>query len=258
MTAIESAGLELQSVSVAARAVPLVHAVSIMAEPGSFLGIIGPNGAGKSSLLRTVYRATRPASGRILLDGTDIWRKPARWCAQRIGAVLQDMPAEFPLTARDVLAMGRAPHQFAHAAESVHDRALIEAAIGLLDLGALVARRFSSLSGGERQRVLLARALVQQPRLLVLDEPTNHLDLHHQMAFLELVGSIGLTVIAALHDLTLAAMFCDRLVMLDRGRVVAAGTPEQVLTAARLRAVYGVDTVIRQHPVRGTVVVLPT
>ncbi|TVR09196.1 MAG: ABC transporter ATP-binding protein [Salinarimonadaceae bacterium] len=257
MSAIPNATLGIEGLCVNARRLSLLQDASLQVAAGEFVGLIGPNGAGKSTLLRTIYRARRPDSGKVLLDGVDLWAQSARWGAQRVGAVLQDMPADFPLTLRDVVAMGRAPHQAAHAAENAHDAALIGAAIDLLSLRHLQDRLFATLSGGERQRALLARALVQQPRLLVLDEPTNHLDLRHQVEFLDLVRGIGVSVIAALHDLSLAAMVCDRLVMLDHGRVVADGPPEAVLTPARLRAVFGVATVIQRHPTRGTLVVLP-
>lgn len=257
MPVIPPAELTLERITVRLGGAALLHDASLAVRPGEFVGLLGPNGAGKSTLLRTIYRARRPDIGRVMLDGTDIWRQPARWGAQRIGAVLQDMPTDFPLTVRDVVAMGRAPHQADHAAESVTDRALITAALDLLTLSPLSGRLFATLSGGERQRVLLARALVQQPRLLVLDEPTNHLDLRHQVAFLDMVRGVGVSVIAALHDLSLAARVCDRLVLLDRGRIVADGPAEDVLTPATLRAVYGLDTLIQRHPTRGSIVVLP-
>lgn len=257
MTLIAPARLEIERVSIRIGLRWLVDDVSLHVAPGEFLGLLGPNGAGKSTLLRTIYRARRPDTGRVSLDGTDLWAQTPRWGAQRVGAVLQDMPADFPLSVRDVIAMGRVPHQSAHAAENAHDRAQIDAALDLLDLRPFTDRLFATLSGGERQRVLLGRALVQQPRLLVLDEPTNHLDLRHQVAFLTLVRRIGVSVIAALHDLTLAAMVCDRLALMDHGRLVADGRPEDVLTPARIRQVYGLDTLIQRHPTRGTLVVLP-
>lgn len=257
MTVIAPARLEIERLSIRIGPRWLVDDVSLHVAPGEFLGLLGPNGAGKSTLLRTIYRARQPDKGRVSLDGTDLWAQTTRWGAQRVGAVLQDMPADFPLSVRDVIAMGRVPHQSAHAAENAHDRAQIDAALDLLDLRAFADRLFATLSGGERQRVLLGRALVQQPRLLVLDEPTNHLDLRHQVAFLTLVRRIGVSVIAALHDLTLAAMVCDRLALLDQGRLVADGPPADVLTPARIRQVYGLDTLIQRHPTRGTLVVLP-
>lgn len=254
---IAPAALALEHVSVRAGGRALVDAVSLAAAPGEMVGLIGPNGAGKSTLLRSIYRAQRPDAGAVRLDGTDLWAQSVRWAAQRVAAVLQDMPAEFPLTVTDVVAMGRAPHKSALAADTEEDVALIDAAIALMDLLPLRARPFAQLSGGERQRALLARALVQQPRLLVLDEPTNHLDLRHQVGFLDLVRRTGATVVAALHDLTLAAMVCDRLVLLDGGRAVAEGPPAEVLTAERIGAVYGLPVTVTRHPSRGTPLVLP-
>ncbi|MEO1226077.1 MAG: ABC transporter ATP-binding protein [Pseudomonadota bacterium] len=249
--------LEIAGVTVRAGTQTLVDDVTLEVPPGMFLGLLGPNGAGKSTLLRTVYRMIRPDAGVVRLNGEDAWRRAAAWVARHVGAVVQDMPAEFPLTVRDVVAMGRSAHKALLEPDTPHDAALIDAAIALQQLGEFQHRTFRTLSGGERQRALLARALVQQPQILVLDEPTNHLDIHYQLSLLRFVREIGVTVIAALHDLNLAAMFCDRLCLMDRGRVVALGTPEDVLTPARLGEVYGVDATIQRHPRTGTVWVLP-
>lgn len=249
--------LDIEGVSVSAGEAPLVRDVSLVVAPGEMLGVLGPNGAGKSSLLRTIYRMSRPATGRVLVNGEDIWRRSATWVAQHVGAVLQDMPADFPLTVRDVVAMGRSAHKALLEPDTPHDAALIAAAITLQRLDALEHRPFRTLSGGERQRVLLARALVQQPQVLVLDEPTNHLDIRYQLSLLRFLRETGVTVIAALHDLNLAAMFCDRLCLMEGGRVVAQGTPEQVLTEDRIAEVYGIEALIQRHPRSGTLWVLP-
>jgi iron complex transport system ATP-binding protein len=175
---------------------------------------------------------------------------------RRIGTVLQDMPTDFPLTVRDVVAMGRSAHKGLLDPDNATDRAIVDAATGLLELTDLTDRPFSLLSGGERQRVLVARALVQQPGLLVLDEPTNHLDIHHQLSLLRLIRRLGVTVLVALHDLNLAAMFCDRLCLLSAGHQVATGTPAQVLTPQTLRTVYRIQTHITPHPRTGTPLVV--
>ncbi|WP_373352804.1 ABC transporter ATP-binding protein [Pseudoroseicyclus sp. CXY001] len=249
--------LTLDRVSFEAGGRPLLQAASLDIAPGEMVGLLGPNGAGKSTLLRTIYRINRPTSGRVLVDGEEAWAQSAAWVAQRVGAVLQDMPADFPLTVEEVVAMGRSAHKRLFEPDSAHDHALIEAAIALLQLREFRARAFRTLSGGERQRVLLARAMVQQPRILVLDEPTNHLDIRFQLSLLRFVRQIGVTVIAALHDLNLAAMFCDRLCVLDQGRVVAVGRPEEVLTAERVSAVWGTEMLVQRHPVSGKVWLLP-
>ncbi|MCC5780635.1 ABC transporter ATP-binding protein [Nitratireductor sp. B36] len=250
--------LDLRSVTVKAGRKTLVDRVSIHVREGEMVGLIGPNGAGKSSLLRTAYRINKPASGTVHVNGEDVWRQPTEWVARNVGAVLQDMPADFPLTVRDVVAMGRSAHKKLLEPDTAHDHALLAAAIALMGLAPFQDRAFRTLSGGERQRVLVARALVQQPSILVLDEPTNHLDIHHQLQLLHFLRGLQTTVVAALHDLNLAAMFCDRLCVLDQGHLVAEGTPESVLTSDLLRRVYRIEATIARHPETGNVWVMPS
>ena len=254
---IEPGSLSLDNVSFAMGERLLVRDISLDVAPGEMIGLLGPNGAGKSSLLRTIYRTNRPSSGTVLVNGRNVWQQSASWAARHVGAVLQDMPADFPLTVRDVVAMGRSAHKKLLEADNEHDRALIEAALELLQLSPLQARLFRTLSGGERQRVLVARALVQQPAVLVLDEPTNHLDIHHQLQLLRFVQSLGITVIAALHDLNLAAMFCDRLCLLNHGRMEALGTPEAVLTTHNLARVFRIEATLTRNPRTNSVWVMP-
>ena len=254
---IDPGSLSLDKVSFAMGERLLVREISLDVAPGEMIGLLGPNGAGKSSLLRTIYRTNRPSSGTVLVNGKNVWQQSASWAARHVGAVLQDMPADFPLTVRDVVAMGRSAHKKLLEADNDHDRALIEAALELLQLSPLQARLFRTLSGGERQRVLVARALVQQPAVLVLDEPTNHLDIHHQLQLLRFVQSLGITVIAALHDLNLAAMFCDRLCLLNHGQMEALGTPEAVLTTDNLARVFRVEATLTRNPRTNSVWVMP-
>ncbi len=257
MTIVPGA-LTIEDVSFNIGAARLVDDVSLEVAPGEMVGLLGPNGAGKSTLLRTVYRINRPSEGRVLVDGEDVWKRPSAWVARHVGAVLQDMPAEFPLTVIDIVAMGRSAHKALLEPDTGHDRRLIEAALELLQLAPFAGRPFRTLSGGERQRVLLARALVQQPGILVLDEPTNHLDIHYQLSLLRFIREIGRTVIAALHDLNLAAMFCDRLCLMDRGRVAAIGTPDEVLTPVTMRQVYGIEAHMTRHPATGRIWMMPS
>lgn len=234
----------------------LVDEVSATAAAGEVVGVLGPNGSGKSTLLRMVYRAQRPDGGRVLLDGEDVWAHSQRWVAQRIGVVLQDMPGDFPLTVRDVVMMGRFAGKRTLDSVGEEDRRLVDAAVRLVELVELVDQPFGLLSGGERQRVLIARALVTQARLLVMDEPTNHLDIHHQLGTLDLVRRLGVTVLVALHDLNLAARYCDRIYLLDQGRLAAAGEPEAVLTPPVLGDIYQVSVQIQTHPTAGTPLVV--
>ena len=255
----EPGTLRAEEVSVVIGGRPLVDRVGLTAAPGEVVGLVGPNGAGKSTLLRTFYRAQRPTSGRVLLDGDDIWRIPGKHLARRLAAVLQETPGEFELTVHDVVAMGRTPHKRAFQGDDATDRAVIAEALAELEAGHLAGAPFDRLSGGEKQRVLIARALAQRTGTLVLDEPTNHLDLRHQIDALRLVRRLGATALVALHDLNLAAAHCDRICVLHDGRLVAAGAPADVLTPDLLAEVYRVDADVHPHPRTGItqVTVLP-
>ncbi|MFJ5259636.1 ABC transporter ATP-binding protein [Streptomyces sp. NPDC088387] len=239
--------LDVEGVSVEVAGVRLVDDIRMRVDSGAFVGLVGPNGSGKSTLLRCVYRAMRPAAGVVRLDGDDVHGLEPRAAARRLAALPQESSSEFDFTVAEVVAMGRLPHRDRTAAK---DRAICAEAMDRTGVGHLAERGFLALSGGERQRVLIARALAQQPRVLVLDEPTNHLDIAHQLEVLSLVGNGGggggVTVLAALHDLNLAAAHCELLYVLAGGRIVASGPPEQVLTPELLAEVFGV----RAHPVR--------
>ncbi|MFI6528353.1 ABC transporter ATP-binding protein [Streptomyces uncialis] len=243
--------LELQDVSVVMGGRALVDGVSLQVAPGEVVGLAGPNGAGKSTLLRTVYRTLRPTSGRVLLDGGDVWAMPGKRLARRLAAVLQESAGDFELSVYDVVAMGRTPHKRAFAGDDADDRAVIAAALARLDVAPLAQVPFDRLSGGEKQRVLIARALAQRTGTMVLDEPTNHLDLRHQLDVLRLVRELGVTAVVALHDLNLAAAFCDRVCVMRAGRVVALGSPAEVLTTGLLADVYRVDAEVTEHPRTG-------
>ncbi|MEU9032950.1 ABC transporter ATP-binding protein [Streptomyces sp. NPDC048383] len=243
--------LEAEGVSVVLGGKVLVDRVSLRADPGEVVGLVGPNGAGKSTLLRTFYRALRPTSGRVLLDGDDVWRMPGKRLAQRLAAVLQETSGDFELTVYDVVAMGRTPHKRAFAGDDAADRDVITRSLDELHVGALAHAPFDRLSGGEKQRVLIARALAQCTGTMVLDEPTNHLDLRHQLDALRLVRRLGVTAVVALHDLNLAAAFCDRICVMAAGRVIVTGTPREVLTAELLSDVYEVEAEVMAHPRTG-------
>ncbi|NSC21313.1 ABC transporter ATP-binding protein [Streptomyces albus subsp. chlorinus] len=237
----------------------LLDGVTLEARPGETVGVVGPNGSGKTTLLRCVYGTLRPTRGRILLDGEDAAALGTKARARRVAAVPQDAGGGFGLRAGQVVAMGRSPHKRFWEGDSARDTARVAGALEHTGAAPLAGRPFDQLSGGERQRVLVARALVQDPALLVLDEPTNHLDVRYQWELLALVRDLPATCLLALHDLNLAAYFCDRLYVLEAGRVVADGTPREVLTADLLARVYGVRAEVDVHPGTGapTVVYLP-
>jgi iron complex transport system ATP-binding protein len=229
----------------------LLDGIDLAVGDGQLVGLLGPNGSGKTSLLRCAYRFQRPDQGRVELDGEALWSRSPRWCAQRVAVVLQEFPQDFGLTVAEVAAMGRTPHKGLFDGDDQADVALVELALARVGLTEHNRQAFAHLSGGEKQRVLLARALVQQPTLLILDEPTNHLDPRYQLELLRLIKTLGLATLASFHDLNLAAAYCDRLYVLDHGRVVASGTPTEVLTEALLAEVYGVQALVDRHPLAG-------
>lgn len=218
----------------------ILHPVSLRLAPGRVLGVLGANGAGKSTLLRLIYRFHRPEAGRVLLDGQDIHALPARRVAQRVAAVLQEQPTDFALTVAEIVALGRAPHRRALSGPSARDLHVVDHALERLALQTFADRAFGTLSGGERQRVMIARALAQEPGLIVLDEPTNHLDIRHQLEVLQLVRGLGATVVASLHDLNLVQGFADDLLVLRRGQPLAFGPVAQVLTPDLIARAFGV------------------
>ncbi|MEU8153388.1 ABC transporter ATP-binding protein [Micromonospora sp. NPDC048986] len=222
--------------------VRILAGVALTAEPGATVGLLGPNGSGKSSLLRLLAGLTRPESGRVLLDDVAVNAVPRRALARRIAVVTQQVATDVEMSALEVVLLGRTPYRPRLAGVGAADVDLARRALAEAGLAGFEQRRWSSLSGGERQRVDLARALVQEPDLLLLDEPTNHLDIRHQLELLRFLAKSASTVVVTLHDLNLAAQHCDRLVLLHGGRVVAAGTPVEVLTTGRIEQVYQVRT----------------
>lgn len=237
--------IELEGVSWGPRArADILSDITFAVPPGQIMAICGANGAGKSSLLRLIYRHQAPRRGTVRLMGKDIWLMGAAEAARHLAAVLQEQPTDFALTARQIVALGRLPHRRGWGAglsgPGGEDAAMIAAAIRRMDLGAMADRQFGTLSGGERQRVMVARALAQEPRVIVLDEPTNHLDIRHQLELLALLKGLGLTVIATLHDLTLAAEFAERVLILREGRILADGPPDSTLTEANLAQAFNV------------------
>ena len=238
---MSAASLKIEEVSWGpSRALTLLHPVSLALEPGACLGVVGANGAGKSTLLRLIYRYLKPRTGRVLLDGEDLWRMSARQTARKVAAVLQEQPTDFALTVREIVSLGRRPHLSGLSAPAGRDQEIVSKALSDMQLHGLASRRFGTLSGGERQRVMVARALAQEPQLLVLDEPTNHLDIRHQLEILELVRTLPVTIVTSLHDLNMAASLCDQVLILSSGRALAFGPPADVITPHHVGAAFGV------------------
>ncbi|MEO5921407.1 MAG: ATP-binding cassette domain-containing protein [Pseudolysinimonas sp.] len=247
-------GLVVAGVTVRVGSATLVDDAGFTAPAGALTALLGPNGAGKSTLLRAVAGVERPASGTVEFEGDDLLALPRRERARRLALVEQEAGTELPLTVRSVVALGRTPHESLLGGRDPDAVVTIDAAMQTAGVAGFAEREFTSLSGGERQRVMLARVLAQQPRILLLDEPTNHLDVAAQLEVLDLLGELaaaGTTVVAALHDLTLAAAHADAVVVLSHGRVVASGPTAATLTPELVHDVYGVDARWIDNPLTG-------
>ena len=231
----------------------VVHAVDLDVPDGQVTVVVGPNACGKSTLLRGLARLVRARSGAVLLDGEVIHRRPTREVARRLALLPQDPVPPDGVTVADLVARGRHPHQGAFSRWGAADRAAVEEAMVLTGVADLAGRVVDELSGGQRQRVWIAMALAQGTDLLLLDEPTTYLDVAHQVEMLDLVAELnarsGTTVVMVLHDLNLAARYADRLVAMKDGVVVAEGTPAEVVTSARVEAVFGLANVVVTDPV---------
>ncbi|MGC4000937.1 MAG: ABC transporter ATP-binding protein [Anaeromyxobacter sp.] len=234
---------------------------SLTARAGEFVGLLGPNGAGKSTLIRLVAGLLAPSAGTVRLAGLDPAHTSRRTVAQVLALVPQEPRVSWPFTVREAVMMGRAPHQGLLAVPDRLDLGAVQGALQACDLAHLADRRLDALSGGERRRVFFARALAQEPRVLLLDEPTAFLDLGHQVAAMrmaQVAARGGLCVLAVLHDLNLAAAACDRVVVMADGQVVAEGAPGEVLTAERVQQVWGIPVWRGENAATGAAVVFPS
>ncbi|MFV1872963.1 MAG: ABC transporter ATP-binding protein [Oleiphilus sp.] len=240
--------LSLTNVSWSVDTQTILKNISFDLEEGRFIGLLGPNGAGKSSLMRCIYRVNKPDFGTVNFQGKDIWQGSASENAQQMAVILQEQSEHLGLSVYEVIALGLTPHKKIFEWDSYEDKVAIKQVLQENDLTDLSSRLFSGLSGGEKQRVMLARAMLQKPKLLIMDEPTNHLDVHYQVAVLQKVKRLNVTVLASFHDLNLAAAFCDSLLVLNNGELVAYGTPQDVLTESLLSEVFNTHALIDKHP----------
>ena len=244
--------LQVQDVSWEVDGRSIIQDVEMHASDGEFIGVVGPNGSGKSTLLRCVYKALKPAAGFISLDDEDIKQMSAKEAARKTAVVLQEMTTDFDFTVDEMVAMGRTPHKGLFERDIDTDFEIIEKALKRVGMKEFADRYFNTLSGGEKQRVLIARCLAQQTKFLVLDEPTHHLDIRYQLEILDLVKGLGVTTVAALHDLNLAAAYCDRIYVVQEGKIVESGNPVEVLVPELIKNVFGVGSVVDVNPFTGT------
>ncbi len=234
---------------------PLLDHLSLQLNHGEVLGVIGPNGSGKSTAVKLLDGTLKPRDGRVLVSGQPRRDFSRKALARRIAIVPQEVRVAFDFTVVELVMMGRAPHVNWLRGDTAADRAAAWAAMEMVGVADVAGRPYRQLSGGEKQRTILAMALAQTPRILLLDEPTNNLDLAHQSAFFELLLRLrddqGLSILAVVHDVNLAALYCDRVVMLRDGKVVADGAPGDAITPAALRACFGIDVAVTEHPTAG-------
>lgn len=253
--------LSLERVSFSYGAIAALTDLSFSVAAGEVFGLLGPNGSGKSTVVRLLSRVLTPRSGRVRFAGRDVGTYGREELARHIAVVPQETVIELPFSVLEVVLMGRSPHLGRLGFERARDLMIAHRAMAQTGVEALAAREIHELSGGERQRVILARALAQEPRVLLLDEPTAFLDIRHQVEVYDLVKSLsrqhGLTVVAILHDLNLAALYCDRLALLKAGHLFCLGMPEHVLTYSNIKAVYETEVYIGLNDLTGKVHILP-
>jgi iron complex transport system ATP-binding protein len=244
--------LRAEGISFAYQDKSVLNEIDLAIKPGELVGLIGPNGSGKSTLIKCLSRVLTPQRGRVWLDGRELAVLNAQQIARHIAVVSQAVELPPGFTAFEIVLMGRMPHLDWWRNENARDKNIARVAMGATGTWSLADRLVNQLSGGERQRVVIARALAQEPQILLLDEPTAHLDVKHQIEVMELVRRLnrerGLAVLVVSHDLNLAAQYCSRLVLFKEGRVYKTGSPREVIAPDVLRDVYGVDLLVLPHP----------
>ncbi|MGE7113700.1 ABC transporter ATP-binding protein [Lysinibacillus sp. NPDC047702] len=243
--------LSAEHISVTLSGVDIVKDISLHVENGQFVGLIGPNGCGKSTLLKSIYKVIKPQKGLVLLGQKDVLNSSTRMISKEMGVVGQFNELSFDFTVHEMVMMGRTPHKHLMESDNRKDYEIVADALKKVNLSEYADRSYLTLSGGEKQRVVLARAIAQQPQLLILDEPTNHLDIKYQLQILKVVKSLNIGVLAALHDLTMAATYCDILYVIKQGQIMASGKPEAILTKELIEQVYEINCEVYSNPITG-------
>lgn len=232
---------------------PILKDISLEIKEGEFVGLVGPNGCGKTTLLKAIYKTYKPEKGAVFVGGRDVCSLVPREMAREVAVMAQENSVEFDLEVMDMVMYGRYSHRKFFEGEKKEDREICLRFIREVGLAGYEHRSYLSLSGGEKQRVLLARALAQGSRLIVLDEPTNHLDIRFQYLIMQTLKKQGVTVFSSIHDLNLAAMYCDRILLMDQGQIIRAGTPEKVITAENIDRIFGVHAQITVNELTGRI-----
>ena len=226
----------------------ILNDISLAIQDKEFVGIIGPNGSGKSTFLKCLYRVLQPNGGKIFFDGTEMSSLSHRDTALKMAVVAQHSTVNFDFSVLEMVLMGRSPYKGLLDRDQLDDYEIARHALAQVGLSDFESRNFNTLSGGEQQRVILARALAQRTECLVLDEPTNHLDIKYQLELMTIVKRLDATVVSAIHDLNLAAIYCDRIIALKDGHIVCSGTPQDVLSSDTIHHIYGVSAMVQTLP----------
>ncbi|MDR2491762.1 MAG: ABC transporter ATP-binding protein [Spirochaetaceae bacterium] len=245
--------LQMEHISFSYTDKKTISDISLFVQKGEFVGLIGPNGSGKSTVLKNLYRALVPDEGTVTFDGVNLLTMNHREAAKKIGVVGQENEVPFDFLVDEIVAMGRSPHKKLFDIDTKEDAAIVYHALEHMGMETMAKRNYRHLSGGEKQRVLIARVIAQEADFLILDEPTNHLDISYQLQIFDFVKRLGVTVLSAIHDLNMAALYCDRVYVLKEGCVMLHGRPEEVFTPQHIYNIYGVRCETRVHPVTGKV-----
>lgn len=240
--------IQTDTIQVAFGSKTILHDISLAIHDKEFVGIIGPNGSGKSTFLKCLYRVLQPSGGKIFFDGSELNSLSHRETASKMAVVAQHSTVNFDFSVLEMVLMGRSPYKGLLDRDKIDDYEIARHALAQVGLSDFESRNFNTLSGGEQQRVILARALAQRTECLVLDEPTNHLDIKYQLELMTIVKRLDATVVSAIHDLNLAAIYCDRIIALKDGHIVCSGTPQDVLSSDTIRHIYGVSAMVQTLP----------
>lgn len=241
--------LEISGLTFAYDEKDAVSNANINVKKGEFVGIIGPNGSGKSTLLKNIYKALLPNAGKITLDGENLLKMKYKKAAQKLAVVGQENEVPFDFTVEEIVAMGRSPHKKLFDTDTEQDRYMVNHALEHLGMENMAKKNYQKLSGGEKQRVLLARTVAQESDFLILDEPTNHLDISCQLQMFDFIKRLKVTVLSAMHDLNMAALYCDTVYAMKDGEFIISGTPEEVLTEENIENLFGVKCSVAKHPI---------
>lgn len=243
--------LSIENISYSIDSKLIVDGVSLGIEEGSFVGLVGPNGCGKSTLLKNIYRVYKPDSGAVYVDGKDIAHLHNREVAREMAVMQQENNIEFDMTVFDMVMLGRFAHQKMFGNDMHKEREIVREGLREVGMEGFEERSFLSLSGGEKQRTLVARALVQQTDLIILDEPTNHLDIGYQYQIMSILKKQDMTVFSSIHDLNIAACYCDKIILMKKGKIVDVGTPAEVFTPDKIQHLFGVETEVTTNQATG-------